>query len=225
MIKLVLFDIDGTLVRTGKAGIKAFSQAFADEFGLNHGSEKLKFAGRTDYSLVREFFLQHGVTPTSSHFERFFARYLDHLEQVIVQCDGAIIPGVHTFMKELRALENAPAIGLLTGNVRRGAEIKLRHFSLWQEFQFGGFADDHEERDCIAAIARQRGCDFIGKKLSDDEVLVLGDTPLDVRCARAIGAKVIAVATGGHTREDLALHQPDWAVADLNAISAKDICA
>ena len=225
MIKIVLFDIDGTLVRTGRAGVKAFAQAFALEFGLNDGSEKLKFAGRTDYSLVREFFLHHGVDPTPDHFARFFGTYLKLLEQIIVQCDGEVIPGVHPFMKELRALRNPPAIGLLTGNVRRGAQIKLNHYSLWHEFQFGGFADDHEERDKIAAIAKHRGCEFLGNKVQDDEVLVIGDTPLDIRCARAIGAKVIAVGTGGSTKDDLKLHNPDWAVADLTHLSAAEACA
>ncbi len=225
MIKIVLFDIDGTLVRTGRAGVKAFAQAFAKEFGLNDGSEKLKFAGRTDYSLVREFFLHHGVTPTPDHFSRFFATYLSLLEQIIVQSDGAVIPGVPKFMRDLRSLENPPAIGLLTGNVRRGAEIKLNHYSLWHEFQFGGFADDHEERDHIAAIAKHRGCQFIGKNVNDEEVLVIGDTPLDIRCARAIRARVIAVGTGGHSREELQQHHPDWAVADLDAVSAAEVCA
>jgi phosphoglycolate phosphatase len=225
MIKIVLFDIDGTLVRTGRAGVKAFAQAFATEFGLNDGSEKLKFAGRTDYSLVREFFRHHGVDPTPDHFARFFATYLKLLQEIIGQCDGEVIPGVHPFMKDLRQLQNPPLMGLLTGNVRRGAEIKLNHYSLWNEFQFGGFADDHEERDRIAAIAKHRGCELLGQKVQDNEVLVIGDTPLDIRCARAIGAKVIAVGTGGSSSDDLRQFNPDWAVADLTSISAREICS
>ena len=88
-------------------------------------------------------------------------------------------------------------LGLLTGNIRLGAEIKLRHFNLWDAFQTGAFADDHEERDQIAAVARQRGSRILGTELRGDEVVVIGDTPLDIRCARAIGAKALAVATGG----------------------------
>ncbi len=224
MIKIVLFDIDGTLVRTGKAGIKAFAKAFSTEFGLHDGAENLKFAGRTDYSLVREFFMHHGIEPTPAHFDRFFGVYTKLLQEIIVQSDGAIIEGVEKFMKDLRALQQPPAIGLLTGNIRRGAEIKLRRYSLWDEFEFGAFADDHEERDCIAAIAKHRAVEFIGQKVAEDEVLVIGDTPLDIRCARAIGAKVIAVATGGHAHHELKEHKPDWAVVNLDAVRAEEIC-
>ncbi len=223
MIKLVLFDIDGTLVRTGGAGVKAFTRAFETEFGLANGAEKLKFAGRTDVSLVREFFSHHGITPDATHFERFFETYLSHLEQMILQCEGGICPGVNPLLNELRLQSNPPAIGLLTGNIRRGAEIKLRHYNLWKSFAFGGFADDHEERDQIAAIAKQRGEEVLKTKLRGEEVLVIGDTPLDIRCARAIGAKVLAVATGGSKLDELHAHKPDWAVEDLRAFKAEQL--
>lgn len=223
MIKLVLFDIDGTLVRTGGAGVKAFARAFQTEFGLHDGSEKLKFAGRTDVSLVREFFSHHGITPDATHFERFFETYLRHLDEMIVKCEGEVCPGVHDFLNQLRTHANSPGIGLLTGNIRRGAEIKLRHYNLWKNFAFGGFADDHEERDCIAAIAKERGEEILKIKLRDEEVLVIGDTPLDVRCARAIGAKVLAVATGGSNVDELQMHKPDWAVEDLRAFKVEQL--
>jgi phosphoglycolate phosphatase-like HAD superfamily hydrolase len=114
---------------------------------------------------------------------------------------------------------------LLTGNIRLGAEIKLRHFDLWDVFQTGGFSDDHEERDQIAAVARERGSRMLGEELRGDQVLVIGDTPFDIRCARAIGAKALAVATGGAKLEDLKLRQPDWAVMDLRAIRAREVVA
>jgi phosphoglycolate phosphatase-like HAD superfamily hydrolase len=85
-------------------------------------------------------------------------------------------------------------------------------------FKTGAFADDHEERDQIAAIARQRGNELLGRNLQGEEVLVIGDTPLDIQCARAIGAKVLAVATGGYTTRELEAHTPDWLVPDLSAI-------
>lgn len=223
MIKLVLFDIDGTLVRTGGAGVKAFARAFQTEFGLHDGSEKLKFAGRTDVSLVREFFSHHSITPDATHFERFFETYLRHLSEMILECDGEICPGVQDFLNQLHTQTNPPAIGLLTGNIRRGAEIKLRRYGLWKNFAFGGFADDHEERDQIAAIAKERGEEILKTKLHDTEVLVIGDTPLDIRCARAIGAKVLAVATGGSKIEELKMHKPDWAVKDLRSFKAEEL--
>ncbi|MDQ6630900.1 MAG: HAD hydrolase-like protein [Verrucomicrobiota bacterium] len=219
MIKLILFDIDGTLIRTGGAGVKAFARAFATEFGLVDGTERLKFAGRTDVSLVREFFSHHQIVPSPEHFNRFFAAYLSHLEKIILQTESEICPGVLDFMKSLRALPSSPLLGLLTGNIRRGAEIKLTHFHLWKEFLVGAFADDHEERDGIAAIAKKRGGDFLAENLRGENVLVIGDTPLDIRCARSIDAKVLAVATGASKVDELSAHKPDWVVEDLRQIS------
>jgi phosphoglycolate phosphatase len=117
----------------------------------------------------------------------------------------------------------APVLGLLTGNIRLGAEIKLRHFDLWNVFATGAFADDHEDRDQIAAIARQRGAKLLGRELENNEVLVIGDTPLDIRCGRAIGASVLAVASGGATLDELQRHSPDWAVPDLAALEIRKI--
>jgi len=224
MVRLVLFDIDGTLIRSGGAGVKAFARAFATEFGIADGTEKLKFAGRTDVSLVREFFFHHQIEPSPKNFERFFATYLFWLEKIILECDGGICPGVADFFHALEALPEPPLVGLLTGNIRRGAQIKLEHYKIWQKFPFGGFADDHEERDHIAAVARDRGSARLQRPLRGEEVLVIGDTPLDVRCARAIGAKILAVGTGTFSVEELSAHQPDWAVPDLREISAAKIC-
>ena len=218
MVRLVLFDIDGTLVRTGGAGVKAFARVFATEFGATEGFERLKFAGRTDVSLVREFFGLHGIAATRENFERFFERYVFWLDNILRESQTAICAGVGQFIEGLRASERPPILGLLTGNIRLGAEIKLRHCGLWDEFVTGAFADDHEERDQIARIARERGSRVLGEDLRDEEVLVVGDTPLDIRCGRAIGARVLAVATGGASLAELRAGRPDWAVPDLRAI-------
>ena len=116
-----------------------------------------------------------------------------------------------------------PVLGLLTGNIRLGAEIKLRHAGLWDVFVTGGFADDSEERDKIAAIAKERGSRLLKEELQGEQVVVIGDTPLDIRCARAIGAKVLAVATGTVPIEDLQSYKPDWAVKDLTQVKAGEI--
>lgn len=223
MIRLVLFDIDGTLVHTGGAGVKAFAKVFQTEFNAHDHFEKLKFAGRTDVSLVREFFRHHNIAETPEHFERFFERYVFWLDYILGHSKTEACPGIWEFLGGLRQLRNVPLTGLLTGNIRLGAEIKLRHFDLWKEFETGAFADDSEERDQIAAVARERGRTILGNNLGDDEILVIGDTPLDIRCGRAIGAKVLAVATGGARLEELKRHEPDWAVEDLREAVIEEV--
>lgn len=225
MIRLVLFDIDGTLVHTGGAGIEAFRRTFAEEFQAHDGIEKLKFAGRTDVSLVREFFAIHNISPTAGNFQRFFEQYVFRLDHVLAHNKTTICPGVSDFIHTLKKLPQPPLLGLLTGNIRLGAEIKLRHFNLWKEFETGAFADDHEERDKIAAAAKERGSRLLKHDLNADEVLVVGDTPLDIRCGRAIGAKVLAVATGGAPLAELKNHHPDWAVENLTHITAQAVWA
>jgi phosphoglycolate phosphatase-like HAD superfamily hydrolase len=222
MVRLILFDIDGTLIHTGGAGVKAFAKVFATEFGATDGFERLKFAGRTDVSLVREFFSYHGIAATPQNFQRFFERYVFWLDHILRDSRTEMCPGVLEFIQQLKSLPRPPLLGLLTGNIRLGAEIKLRHFDLWSEFETGAFADDHEERDKIAAIARERGSVILNHPLADEEVLVIGDTPLDIRCGRAIGAKILAVATGGAKLEELEAHKPDLLVRDLRSVSAAE---
>ena len=223
MVRLVLFDIDGTLIRTGGAGVQAFAKVFATEFNAVDGFERLKFAGRTDVGIVREFFNFHQIPPTPENFHRFFERYTFWLDHILRDSGGGVCAGVHEFIAGLKALPKPPLLGLLTGNTRLGAEIKLRHYHLWELFQTGAFADDHEERDQIAVIARARASRILKRKLRGEDVLVVGDTPLDIRCARAIDAKMLAVATGGHALSELKLHAPDFAVRDLAGISAKEV--
>ncbi len=224
MVRLVLFDIDGTLVLTGGAGTRAFSETFSHIFGLKHGAERMKFAGRTDVNLVREFFQIHGVPESQENFRQFFDNYVFWLERIVAESTGGQCAGVAGFIKQLLALPQPPMLGLLTGNIQLGAEIKLRRFGLWDFFVMGGFADDHEDRNHIAVAALQRGRRVLDAHLQPQEVVVIGDTPFDVRCGKFIGAKTLAVATGGSKYAELKLHAADWTVEDLTQIHARDVC-
>jgi phosphoglycolate phosphatase-like HAD superfamily hydrolase len=224
MLRLGLFDIDGTLIRTGGAGEKAFARVCASEFGVPNGTARLRFAGRTDPSLVREFFDQHQIEPSPDNFSRFFDRYVFWLDHLLDDLPGLVLPGVEAMIDGLRALPDGPALGLLTGNIRLGAQIKLRHFQLWECFATGGFGDDHEERNQIAIVARDRGCRFLGERLRGEEILVIGDTPRDIECARTLGARSLAVATGSYAVDELREHAPTWAVENLDRVSVKEIC-
>ena len=223
MVRLVLFDVDGTLVHTGRAGTQAFAKTFATGFNAPNGVEKISFAGRTDVNLVREFFGLHGIPATPENFERFFERYVFWLDHIVAQSHGGPCKGVPEFLNGLRALPRPPLLGLLTGNIRLGAEIKLRRYQLWDVFETGAFADDSEDRNKIAVAALKRGRRVLGKDLQPDEIVVVGDTPFDIHCGQFIGAKVLAVATGGATLDELKRHQPDWAVKDLTQIGAREV--
>lgn len=225
MVRLALFDIDGTLIRTKGVGVQAFYRAMASEFGVVHARDQVRFGGRTDTSLVRELFGCCGVEHNPEHVRRFFDAYvfwLDHLLQE--NRAGSVCPGVLRLIEELALMPEPPRIGLLTGNIRLGAEIKLRHFGLWDRFETGGFGDDHEDRNQIAVIARERGGQIIGRPLTGEEILVVGDTAHDVACGRAIEARVLAVATGGATWSELEACSPDWLVRDLDQVDAATVC-
>ena len=225
MARAVLFDIDGTLIRTGGAGVKAFARAGETAFGIPNGTAHMKFAGRTDTGLVREFLKFHQLETAPENIRRFLDAYVFWLDQMLPRCPGGVCPGVWQFIADLRALPKPPVIGLLTGNIRLGAEIKLRHYGLWQEFATGAFADDHEERDQIAVAAHRRVSGHLKTELRGEEIIVVGDTPHDIRCGRAIGARVIAVATGGAAFEEIRKHSPDWCVKDLREVTAAEVCA
>jgi phosphoglycolate phosphatase-like HAD superfamily hydrolase len=225
MVQLVLFDIDGTLIHSGGAGERAFARVCAVEFGVPDGTTRLHFAGRTDPSIVREFFQQHSIEPSPENFERFFDGYHFFLDHFLGQLAGNVLPGVHEILRELSGLRFPPVLGLLTGNVRLGAQLKLSHYKLWHCFRLGAFGDDHEDRDQLALIARARGSHLLGKSLGGDQILVIGDTPRDVQCARAIQARSLAVATGRYSLAQLRAESPTWAVESLDLVLVKEVCS
>lgn len=197
--------------------MKAFTQTCAMEFKIPNGCAGLRFAGRTDPSIVREFFLKYQIPATRENFQRFFDSYVFWLDHLLEKTRGRVLPGIRELIRELEHLAHPPLLGLLTGNIRLGAQIKLAHYALWDHFQTGGFGDDDEDRDKIAVCARERGCRLLNKELNGDEILVVGDTPMDVQCGKAIEAKVLALATGSYSLAQLEACQPTWVAKDLTA--------
>ncbi len=224
MIRLVLFDIDGTLIRTGGAGQRAFDRACESAFNIPNGATALNFAGRTDSSIVRDIFGQHDITPSAENFQHFYDSYVFWLDHLIGQHAGCVLPGAVELIQSLGAHTQPPVVGLLTGNIRLGAQIKLTHYPLWDSFRTGAFGDDHEDRNQLAVVALERSSQLLGCRLRGEEVLVVGDTPNDVACGRAIDAKVLAVATGGSSYAELESHRPDWLVASLEQVAVADLC-
>lgn len=213
-MRILFFDIDGTLIRSGGAGMAAMRQALAQEFGLTQVREDISFSGRTDPSIGFDLLRHHDLDVTEANRVRLEDAYLALLPEMLTRAGGLVLPGIERLLAGLAERDHL-ALGLLTGNVRRGAEVKLTHFKLWDYFRFGGFGDGFHDRDDVARSAMVEAERFLGRRPDPNDVWVIGDTPLDVRCARAIGAKAVAVATGWHSVEELAASEPDCVLSDF----------
>jgi phosphoglycolate phosphatase-like HAD superfamily hydrolase len=210
-----LFDIDGTLISSGGAGKAALVAALASEFGVPRVSDAIDLRGRTDRAIVAELMLGHGLDGCPESCRRLTEAYLRHLPECLRRSPGRVLPGVAELLLRLAGRGDV-ALGLLTGNIREGARIKLGHFGLFDHFAFGGFGDHHHDRDDVAREALAEVKARFDGTVTPERIWVVGDTPLDVRCARAIGARAVAVVTGWHTREELAASEPDLLVTDLS---------
>ena len=218
-----LFDIDGTLLRTAGAGMAALASALLDEFGIDDVKE-VQTSGRTDRGIVRDCFQKHEIPHTRQNWDRWRGAYLKRLTAALASRPGEVLPGVVELLTRLSTRKDV-AIGLLTGNLSEGARIKLAHYALDHFFSFGAYGDDHFDRDDIArealALVRQRFEDRVGC----DDVWIIGDTPLDVQCARAIGARCVGVTTGLYRRDELMVAAPDLLLDSLtDAAGAWSVC-
>ncbi|BCX48942.1 haloacid dehalogenase [Haloferula helveola] len=216
-VKLWLFDIDGTLVDTGGAGMKALQDAALHCFG--DVGPKLDLAGSTDSGIVRGMFDHFGRDPEPSGVEGFYARYLERLESNLAGGDfpGRVLPGAVALL-DLLAGRADVTVGLLTGNIEAGARAKMRHFGLDHHFGFGAYGCDHHDRNRLGPVALARAEAHTGRSFSAAETLVIGDTPKDIACARAMGARCLAVATGAFDEDGLA--DADRVVDSLEASAA-----
>jgi phosphoglycolate phosphatase len=210
---VLFFDIDGTLINTRGSGVTAIRLAFAEVFRRPVQCE-MATAGRTDRSILRDLFLAHGVEDTAEHWSDFHAAYVRHLAVQLPLRDGCLLPGVMDLLETLMARRHV-ALGLLTGNTTDGARLKLQHFGLQHYFTFGGFGEHHMARDDVARDALTAAQRSVPWTIQPDRVWVVGDTPLDIQCARHIGAQAVAVATGGHDRQELARAAPDLLLDNL----------
>jgi phosphoglycolate phosphatase-like HAD superfamily hydrolase len=209
-----LFDIDGTLLHTGGAGQAAMEAALTREFGVAQSIAGVSMAGRTDRAITADLFSLCRLTADEAACRRFVAAYLSHLPQFLQQRPGRVLPGIASLLDALARRDDV-LLGLLTGNYRDGARLKLSHYRLDHHFRFGGYGDNHLDRDDVARDALAELHRQFNGNVDLDRVWVIGDTPADVRCGRAIGAKVIAVATGSHTPADLEAARPDHVVPDF----------
>jgi phosphoglycolate phosphatase len=217
MRRLILFDIDGTLVRGGPAK-DAFVAAMTETYGTPGPLTEVSFAGKTDPQIARELLRGAGLDDDAIDvgLERLWERYLAHLEALLPDDPVRVLSGVDELLDALVSLEGV-AVGLLTGNIEGGARLKLSSGGLWEHFSFGSYGSDHEERDALPAIAVGRARALFGDVVSAELAVVVGDTPRDIACGRAGGTRTVAVATGSFTAADLAAAEPDHLLDDLSA--------
>ena len=222
-MKIALFDIDGTLVWTHGAGRRAMQRALLGEAGAA-GPEDHRYDGKTDKQIVREALRHEGFADAevNAKMDGVLERYILELAREFEADDhGAeLLPGVELVLSAIEARADI-MLGLLTGNLVRGAERKLRAVGVDpSRFVVGAFGSDHEMRDQLPGIARQRASTYLGRPVPSDACVIIGDTPSDVACARPIGARTIAVATGSFDVRALAACAPDAVFADLRDTNA-----
>lgn len=221
MTKLILFDIDGTLVLTGGAGGRAMARAFENVFGLQHGMASISMAGRTDAWIVAQMAANHGLPCTQEVFDRFHETYIGYLQEEIHRPgpQKGVLPGVRAVLEALTSHCGAH-LALLTGNFERGAQIKLEYFDLWRYFGAGAFGDRTHDRNSLLETALARVAAVGGPSVMPADTVIVGDTPLDVAVAVAGGARSLAVATGSYGIEALRESGADVVVEDLMDIEA-----
>lgn len=205
MRKLVLFDIDGTLVLTGKAGLRAMNRALQEVFGHANGLEGIAVAGRTDWAILADAVDRIGHRLDGALLSDLRRRYVENLSEEIQhpgQGRKAVMPGIREILGELARRDDL-LVGLLTGNFEEGARVKLEYFDLWRYFRCGAYGGDAADRNALVPIARERARACGLPQIGDADVLVVGDTPHDVACAHAAGAVAVAVATGSSSIDEL----------------------
>jgi phosphoglycolate phosphatase len=219
---LILFDIDGTLVLTGRAGMRAMNLACRDVVQTDDAMQGVNFAGRTDWSILDDVMRKYGRTLDAPLLDELRRSYLRHLEKEIQhRGEGVkdVMPGIRELLEALQARDDV-ALALLTGNFIESARIKLDYFDLWKYFACGAFGGDAANRNDLVPVAMTRARECGIADVAPEKVLVVGDTPNDVECALVVGARPVAVATGGYSMEDLRASGADIVFKDLKDTEA-----
>ena len=214
MKHLLLWDVDGTLIASGGAGMRALEVALRTVFGIDGSLADIEFAGRTDLAITRDIFRKFGIAPAPVNVARYFDGYIAALPTALKNPHARVLPGVRALLQAIDA-RGGIAQGLLTGNLRRGAQLKLAYHNLWDHFEFGAFAEDSEFRNDLGPHALRRALERHGVNFAADDVWVIGDTPHDIACGKCIGARTLAVGTGGATLDQLRPHEPTALLEDL----------
>ena len=218
-MRLVLFDVDGTLLLTGGAGGRALSGAIAQTYALPTGTDGVLYDGKTDPQIVREILSHHGQEDrfTEEEVSSLFSIYLALLrEELNAGDDLLVLPGARELVRTLDRQENF-LLGLATGNIEEGARLKLERAGLESFFAFGGFGSDAENRTDVIRIAMERGRQR-NALVNPEQVFIVGDTPRDIVHGKEAGAGTLAIASGNFSLDALKSYQPDLAVASLDPI-------
>lgn len=214
--RLLLWDIDGTLISTGAAGHRAIGRATAERFEGGDLND-VEIAGRTDAGIAHQILAKYGAPASDDGVRSLLDVYVQFLADELPRGKGHILPGVLPLLRHAATAADL-TLGLLTGNLERGAKLKLEYYGLWHFFAFGAFSDDHHDRNELGSFALSRALEATGMNFAGSQVDVIGDTGHDVACGKAFGARTIAVATGSWSREQLAEHRPDFLFDDLSNV-------
>src|SRR5438045_7743572 len=215
--RLLLFDIDGTLIHSGGAGVEALKLALKERFGIKDDLHDIEIAGMTDSGIVISSVNNHKTPTTADNIAAFLDSYVYFLSLELPRRKGKLLPGVLELLENLKTRKHL-VLGLLTGNVSRGAQLKLGHYGVWHFFEFGAFADDHHDRNELGAFAQARAKEKHGREFSAEAIDVIGDTPRDIACGTALGARPVAAATRSRSRQKLAEHHPEILIDDLSDV-------
>jgi phosphoglycolate phosphatase-like HAD superfamily hydrolase len=215
MIKAVLFDIDGTLLHTGGAGAVAWQRAFAELYGVEANIAEHTHAGMTDLEIAEIVFREViGREGSEAERARAIAAYLGHLEETVAESDGyRVMPGIEELLPRLT--EQGVLLGIVTGNIESAAHVKLARGDLNRYFAFGGYGSDSRDRTELTKKALERGAEVAGEPLDRSAAIAVGDTPRDVIAGHGAGIRVVGVATGSYTVEQLRDEGADWAIPDV----------